>query len=459
MAEADIQHLIESLQGLQPTGGPGPGGLGVDELRPVDIARALADIDETGKALIVSLLSDEKAADVLVETDGHSLTVLLEQMSPERIVRLLDAMDPDDAADIIGHAPEELRGTLLASLEVEQQRVVRALHEHAPDSAGGVMTSEVVSVGSNETIGSALQKVGAAEQAEAVHNVYVVDPAGTLVGVLSLQDLLGADEHVNVGQVMNPDVISVPVDADREDAAQLVDRYDLASLAVVDSARRLAGVITLDDVIDVLGEEASEDMLRLAGTSVLHPTTEPILRRLRARAPWLGITLVGTFAASLLIEEFETNFVAASAGGPSLFNVLLYFVPLIAGLAGNVGTQSSTIMVRGFATGEVDPRRPMRVLRGEVTLALLTGLIAGVLVGVAASVFFDVVGLGWIVGLALPASILTAGLFGTLIPFLCEAVNVDPAYAGGPFLLTLNDLAAISIYFTVALTLRDVFLV
>ena len=459
MAEADIQHLIESLQGLQPTDGPGPGGLGVDELRPVDIARALADIDETGKALIVSLLSDEKAADVLVETDGHSLTVLLEQMSPERIVRLLDAMDPDDAADIIGHAPEELRGTLLASLEVEQQRVVRALHEHAPDSAGGVMTSEVVSVGSNETIGSALQKVGAAEQAEAVHNVYVVDPAGTLVGVLSLQDLLGADEHVNVGQVMNPDVISVPVDADREDAAQLVDRYDLASLAVVDSARRLAGVITLDDVIDVLGEEASEDMLRLAGTSVLHPTTEPILRRLRARAPWLGITLVGTFAASLLIEEFETNFVAASAGGPSLFNVLLYFVPLIAGLAGNVGTQSSTIMVRGFATGEVDPRRPMRVLRGEVTLALLTGLIAGVLVGVAASVFFDVVGLGWIVGLALPASILTAGLFGTLIPFLCEAVNVDPAYAGGPFLLTLNDLAAISIYFTVALTLRDVFLV
>ncbi len=455
MTKEDIERLVESLEGLPPGGALPVGTMGVEEVRAEDIADVLSDVDEATKVLIVSLLSDEKAAEVLVETDENTSQTVLEHMSQQRMVRLLDLMDPDDAADVIELAPDDLQAGVLAGLEEEQQRSVRALHEYPPQSAGGIMTTEVIAAGSQDTVAATLEVVGEAEQPEASTAVFVTDAAGTLVGVVALQDLLGADPQAEVQSVMDPDVISVPLEADQEEAARQVERYNLASLPVVDAAGRLKGVITLDDVIDVLAEEASEDMLRLAGTSVLHPTTEPILRRLRARAPWLAITLAGTFFAGLMLEAIELKWFGGT-GTTSYFSALLYFVPLIAGMAGNVGTQSSTIMVRGFATGEVDPTRPLRVLRGELILAVMIGVMAGIVVGAATTLFFSVDGLGLVVGLALPASILTAALAGTLIPFFCHSIKVDPAYAGGPFLLTLNDLAAIAIYFGVALALKDV---
>ncbi len=453
MTHPDIERLVENLESLAPRG-----DLAVDEVRAADIAQALTDMDEQAKVLIISLLSDEKAADVLAETDEHSIEVLLAHISAERLIRLMGWMAPDDAADLLGLVPRERRGALLAGLEEDQRRSVSTLGDHPPESAGGIMTTEVIAVGSNEKIASALRKVGTAEEPEAINTVYVVDPAGTLVGVAPLTRLLTADPALPMHRVMDPDVISVEVDADQEEAARIVDHYHLPSIPVVDAAHRLQGVITVDDVIDVIGEEASEDMLRLAGTNVLHPTSEPTLKRLRARAPWLTVTLLGTFLASLLIEHIEKTYFHSGAEVGGTFSMLLYFIPLIGGMAGNVGTQSSTIMVRGFATGEVDPRRPMRVLRGELVLAVLIGLLAGVLVGILAGLAFtEEPMLGWIVGVALFCSVIVAAFAGTLIPFACHAIHVDPAYAGGPFLLTLNDLSAFVIYFTVALLLLNAF--
>jgi magnesium transporter len=456
MDSPDLQKILENLEASETP----PVRRAVSEVRPADIAQALTDLEDDAVLLVFSLLGDEKAAAVLAEADENTQEDLLESLGADRVARLLNAMDPDDAADLMELAPEEVRVAILAGLDDETRRTVAMLGEYEPESAGGIMTTEVIAVGSNETVQSALAKLRDAEQPEVMTNAFVVDPAGTLVGFVDLKSLLRAHLTDQVGGIMNSDVISVPVDADQEEAARLVEHYDLASVPVVDAADRLKGVITLDDIIEVLDEEASEDMLRLAGTGVTHPTTEPLLRRLVARAPWLSVTLVGTFAAGLIIEHVEKTWfpqaLESMGRAGTRFQTLLYFIPLIGGMAGNVGSQSSTIMVRGFATGEVDPTRPMRVLRGEVALGLIIGLISGALVGVATWLLYpDMPNLGLIVGVALPCAIVVAALAGTLIPFVCHAVKVDPAYAGGPFLLTLNDIAAYLIYFAVAINLLE----
>jgi magnesium transporter len=458
MVATNLQKLLENLESSETH----PAPHAVAEVRAADIAHALTDLEDEAVLLVFSLLGDEKAAEVLAEADENTQEGLLESLGPQRVVSLLNSMDPDDAADLLELAPEDVRASILAGLDDETRRSVRMLSEYEPESAGGIMTTEVVAVGSNETVRSVLGKMRDAEQPEAMANAFVVDPAGTLVGLLDLKSLLGAEPTDTVGGIMNADVISIAVDADQEEAARLVEHYDLASVPVVDAAHRLKGVITLDDIIEVMDEEASEDMLRLAGTGVTHPTTETVARRLVARAPWLCVTLVGTFVAGLIIEFvqqtwFPSALAALGGSNSARFQTLLYFIPLIGGMAGNVGSQSSTIMVRGFATGEVDPTRPMRVLRGELALALIIGLISGVLVGVTTHFLHpDMPDLGLIVGLALPCAIMVAALAGTLVPFVCHVVKVDPAYAAGPFLLTMNDIAAYLIYFAVAINLLEV---
>lgn len=448
MESPDIQQIVASL-------GNQDMGRSVGEVHPADIAAAMVDMDERTRRLVLALLSDEKAAEVLSEADDHTQEELLTLLDLGRLARLVGEMDPDDAVDVLEQVPEDTRPALLAQLDEETRRDVSLLGRYAPQSAGGIMTTEVVAVGANETVSSALGKLRDAEQVEAMGDTFVVDPAGTLVGQVDIKQLLNARPDQPVGEVMDDDLVSIDVGADQEEAARIVDRYHLTSLPVVDAAGRLKGVITADDIIDVLAEEASEDMLRLAGTGVVHPTSERIGTRLMARAPWLSVTLVGTFFAGLLIEHVEgTWFSDGGILADSHFKTLLYFIPLIGGMAGNVGSQSSTIMVRGFATGELDPLRPMRVLPGEVAIAAIIGVLSGVLVGVATTLWHaDRAWMGLVVGLALPCAITMAALVGTLVPFFCHRVKVDPAYASGPFLLTLNDIGAYLIYFSVALGL------
>lgn len=449
MDSPDIQTLLASLEGASHA------DVSLPEVYPADIAASLAHQDEDTLRLIFQLLDDERAAQVLSHCDENVQEQMLATLGQPRLVRLFIEMDPDDAADVLAVASEELRAGLLAELDDETRRDVAMLGEYEPESAGGIMTTDYVSVASNESVSAALAKVVGDDSHDTIDAVFVVDPAGTLVGIADMRALLSADPGDPVGEVMSADVISIALEEDQEEAARLVDRYDITSLPVVDTTGRLKGVITVDDIIDVLEEEASEDMLRLAGTGVTHPTSEPVMRRLRARAPWLSVTLAGTFLAAMLIEYVEaTWFGVAEGAGDASFRALLYYIPLIGGMAGNVGSQSSTIMVRGFATGEVDPTKPMRVLRGEILLALMIGVAAGLIVGFGVAAFHsDAQWLGAVVGLALPCAILVAALAGTLVPFACHAVGVDPAYAGGPFLLTLNDIAAFLIYFAVAIQL------
>lgn len=452
MQNDDFQALVSQLE-LARTSGDLEG---VGEIHPADIAQAMQDVPPTAQALIFSLLSDAKAAEVLADLEPVVVQTLVASLAPARLTRLLDHMDPDDAADVVQELPDALRDRALAGVEAETRRDLTLLGTYEPESAGGVMTTEVVSVPSNGTAASAQEVLKDAEQPEAMADLFVVDPAGTLVGRLDIKSLLNAEGPEPVSGLMDREVVSIVADADREEAARLMDRYHLTTLPVVDAAERLKGVITADDIIEVLAEEASEDILRLAGTGVVHPTAERLVTRLRARAPWLSVTLAGTFLAGLLIEWIETHWFTIEGPLDGTFKALLYFIPLVGGMAGNVGSQSSTVMVRGFATGEVDPERPGRVLPGELILALAIGLASGLLVGVATALAHgDRAWLGLIVGSALPCAILVAALAGTLVPFACHRIKVDPAYAAGPFLLTLNDIAAYLIYFAVAIGIMD----
>jgi magnesium transporter len=454
MDSPEFQDLVDSLEEAQSAQNLGA----VGEIHPADIASALLDLAPPAQSLFFALLDDRKAAEVLAEVEDPVIEILLEGLDSARLVRLLDHMEPDDAADVLEQLPENSRASVLSQLDEQTRRSVTLLSAYKPDSAGGVMTTEVVAVGSNETVASALGKLRDAEQTEAMSVTFVVDPAGSLVGLVDLKHLLNAEPEVTVAGVMERDVVSIEAEADQEDAARLMEHYHITLLPVVDVAGRLKGLITADDIIEVLAEEASEDMLRMAGTGVTHPTAERLRTRLLARAPWLSVTLVGTFFAGMLIEWVEKTWFAtgvASSMTPE-FKSLLYFIPLIGGMAGNVGSQSSTIMVRGFATGEVDPKRPGKVLSGELILALAIGLFSGLVVGIAtALVHSDQQWLGLVVGVALPCAILVAGLAGTLVPFACQACKVDPAYASGPFLLTLNDIAAYLIYFAVAVNIMS----
>lgn len=450
MDTPDIQQIVADLEGQVRAAS-------VAEVRSADIAAALIELDQRTRQLILALLSDERAAEVLAEAEERTAEELLALIELPRLARLVAEMDPDDAVDLLELVPNETRAAVMAHLDADTQRDVQLLGRYEPESAGGIMTTEAVAVGSNETVRSALTKMAEAEQSEVMGDAFVVDPAGTLVGLVDLKALLNAEPDEPVATLMESDVVSIGTEADQEEAARLVDHYGLTSLPVVDAAGRLKGVITADDIIEVLAEEASEDMFRLAGTGVVHPTTERLMTRLRARAPWLSVTLAGTFLAGMLIELVEARWFSTGTGPVNEdFKALLYFIPLIGGMAGNVGSQSSTIMVRGFATGEVDPRRPMRVLPGEVAIALCIGLVSGVLVGFAATFWHaDKAWLGLVVGTALPCAVVVAAFAGTLVPFACQAVKVDPAYASGPFLLTLNDIAAYLIYFAVALGLMQ----
>lgn len=474
MDRPDIEQLISTLESSAETP-PGDGAARLGELRAVDIARALTHADNATARLIVSLLDDARAAEALDETDDHTRTHLMGALDVARLTRIVGELDPDDAADVLPLIGDDgRRRAVLDGLDPTFRRSVERLFRYEPDTAGGIMTTAFVAVDAAASCGDVLARIGHAEQPETIGRVYVTDAAGRLVGVASLRDLLTSRHDRRVGEIMDTDVISVGAHDDQEEAARVCDRYHLESLPVVDHSGRVLGLITVDDIMDVLEEEASEDMMLLAGTNASRPTSAPILARLRARAPWLSVTLLGTFVAGLLLEAIEQMFFPSAldealnsvlgstpdgvrgVANARAFKMLMYYIPLIGGMAGNVGTQSSTIMVRGFATGEVDPSRPGRVLRGELLLALMIGLGSGLVVGLlVALTHSDHPGLGLIVGVALPCAIVTAALAGTLIPFVCHKVRVDPAYAGGPFLLTLNDLAAYTIYFAVAIALID----
>jgi magnesium transporter len=421
----------------------------LDTLHHVDIALLLMDLEDNERNRLFTLLTRQQAAGVFSEIDVDLFEELFALLKREQKVAILDLMGQDDIVDILGEVSENLRNRILALLDEDVHEEVVALLDYHEETAGGIMTKDYVDINARMTMGQAIDHLrSTAPDAETIYYVYVVDDEERLVGIVSLRELLIAKPETFVDQVMNTSVISVYVDQDQEDVARVVSKYGLLAVPVLDREDRLIGIVTVDDVIDVLEEEATEDILRFAGTNedeLEHYEDHVLLGifySIRARLPWLIVTIFGGLFSAYVVGQFEEALKADQA--------IALFMPLLAGMGGNVGTQSSTLTVRNIAVNNIQGKAVWRTLFHEITVGFSVGLVCSIIVGILSFVMRGRMMLSVIVGISMWMNILTAASIGTIVPLVFKRVGVDPAVASAPFITTTIDITGLTIYFTLA---------
>jgi len=412
------------------------------ELQPADIADILQQMEEMDRARLFVRLDGETAALVLKELNTEAVDSLLHILGSERIAAVLDEMSLDDAADFLGEFSENIKTELLDLMEVEEASDVKELLAYPEDTAGGIMTTEYVAILEDISAEKAIQVLRkTAPDAETVYYVYVINTKNQLVGVISLRELIIANPETLITDIMQKKVISVRVDTDQEEVARVVTRYDFLAVPVIDHDRSLVGIVTVDDVIDVIHEEATEDIYRLAGAQQVEedlPLPERLVASVRSRLPWLLVTLMGGMLAGQVLRGLETEL--------SRMVALAFFIPLLTGMGGNVGTQSSTLTVRGLATGQIEGREVILTVLKESLVGMSIGAVCGLIVGTVAFLWQGNMALGLVVGLALLGNMTTAATMGTLVPLFFRRVGIDPAVASAPFISTSIDITGLLIY-------------
>lgn len=416
----------------------------LEDVHHADIAEILTELSLDEATYIVKLLDSQKTAEALMELEEGVRERILDTLSAKEIAEELEEMDTDDAADIISELSPERQQNVIAELVNEEHadNIVELLR-YDEDSAGGLMAKELVKVKENWSVTGCMKEMREqAENVTRVHSIYVVDDKNKLKGRLSLKDLLTAPSHANISDVYIPQVDYVNVHTEGEEVARIMQKYDLEAIPVVDEMGRLVGRITIDDIVDFIKEEAEKDYQMASGISENVEADANLLRQTRARLPWLLIGMFGGLGAASIIAGFETIMTS--------FPKLLIFVPLIQATAGNVGVQSSAIVVQGLANGTLKGNIFRRLFK-ESTLALINGISIAAIVYIISSIWFDTSSLMSIsIGIALISVIILAALIGTFIPIILDKNNIDPAVATGPFITTSNDIFGILTYFLIA---------
>lgn len=414
------------------------------KIHPADIAHLFRYFDLKEQIRLLGLIPDiEKAADVFAELESDAIVKLVELLDKDYLISLVQAMADDDSAELIRNLPELLAEEILDQLHGEQSEDVEQLLAYDEDTAGGIMSTDVFSLDQDLTVRQAIESLQDAEDYEMVFYVYVTDEHNHLVGVLSLRQLLTVPPATPLSRLMTADVLRVRADMDQEEVAALVAKYNILAIPVVDEHGKLLGLITVDDVIDVMRDEATEDMLRMAGTS-----EEELLlgnrsfQIARLRLPWLLTTLVGGVVTGSLMWYFKATLEQVI--------MLISFIPVITGMGGNVGGQTSTIIVRGFATGRIDFSMLKQIFLKELRVGLIMGLVCGLVISGVAIVWHQNVYLGLVVGIAMVVTISIAACMGVLVTSFFKKVGIDPAIASSPFVQTVNDITGILIYFSTA---------
>ena len=413
----------------------------IKELHPADIAEIFGELSNEESRYLYLLLDREKAADVLIEMEEDDRESFMEVLPGDIIAKeVIGKMDSDDAADVIGELSEQKQEEILQSIhDVEQAGDIADLLSYDEDTAGGLMAKELVKVNENWNMATCMKEIR--KQAAAIdemYYVYVVDNNDVLKGTLSLKRLLVSRSNANIKNILNADVISVRAYMKSEEVANIMNKYDLVSLPVVDSLGRLIGRITIDDVVDVIKEEAEKDYQLISGiTEDVEPTDNAFLLT-RARLPWLLIGLIGGILGAQVISIFEDSL--------KIDPKIALFFPLIAAMGGNVGVQSSSIVVQGIAAKVIDLERTSKKIFKEISVALINGIILSGLILLYNIIFKSSLELTITVSTALLAVILFASMFGTFVPLALNRFKIDPALATGPFITTVNDIMGLLIY-------------
>lgn len=414
------------------------------ELHHADIAEILNELNLEGAVYIIKLLDSDKTAEVLMEIDPADREKVLNSLSPGEIAKEIQEMDTDDAADIVAELSPEVKTQVIAEIEDEEHAAdIVELLRYDENSAGGLMAKELVKVNENWSVTGCVSEMRAqAENVTRVHSIYVVDNMDRLKGRLSLKDLLTAPRKAQIRDVYIKKVDFVNVHTEGEEVARIMQKYDLEAIPVVDEMGRLVGRITIDDIVDFITDEAKEDYQMAAGISEDVEADDSIWQLTRARLPWLVLALLGGFLSVTLLDTFN--------GALEKHATLFFFVPLIAAMAGNVGVQSSAIVLQGLANKTLKGSLVRRLFK-EMLLSLFNGfLLAAVLILVDTFILGYGFKLGLTVGISLISVIIIASLIGTFIPIILDKRGIDPAMATGPFITTSNDIFGILIYFTIA---------
>ncbi len=422
----------------------------LSDLHPSDIADLFPRLDRLAQNFVWDLLSDEISSEVLVELEDPAQEELLEHLSENEIGRLVDELESDDAADVVGTLDDEKAQKVLETLDDESRREVRRLLDYEEDTAGGIMALEVAAIKETSNVREAVQELRnlvEKEGVEDIYNVYIVSENGILRGVLNLRQFILAPPETPVQDLMDKDIISVPTSMDQEEVAGLVRKYDLVSLPVVDDFGKLAGRITVDDIVDVLAEEAEEDLSIIAGTRDEEPGERSTFKVFRERFPWLLTGLIGGLVAATIMYYFEATLVQVIA--------LAFFVPVIMAMGGSTAIQSSSIVVRGLATGEIGLYDLIPRIFREIRVALLNGMVLGLILGAIVTFWFSETDLGIVIGTVLLLNICIASLLGTVVPILMKKVGIDPALAMGPFVTTTIDITGLLLYLGLAMLLLN----
>jgi len=414
------------------------------ELHIYEQGQFYQSIDETDRKQIYSYLSPKELADMfdVIEEDNENMKDYIAEMRPSYAAEMLSEMYTDNAVDLLNMLDKGQKAKYLSLMSTEDAGEIKELLHYEDDTAGSIMTTEFVSIVANQTVRSAMYVLkNQADVAETIYYVYVVDQENHLVGVISLRDLIVNDDDTMISDVLSERVISVHVGDDQEDVAQTIRDYDFLALPVTDYDDHLLGIVTVDDIIDVIDDEAASDYSGLAGVNVEEVSENPF-KAASKRLPWLITLLFLGMSTATLISHYEELVSEAS--------ILAVFISLITGTAGNAGTQSLAVAVRRLAVSDEKDNNFGRLIVSEVLTGLVTGAITGVAIFLVVGVWQHNFPLGFVIGMAMLCAITVANLAGSLIPMLMDKLGFDPAVASGPFITTLSDLTSVLIYFNIA---------
>jgi magnesium transporter len=416
-----------------------------------DLAIAFKELSPDNRSRLFKLINDPEQIGLLFTMLDESLFVeFVKYVELDKLVDAFDNMASDDAVALLSLLDNDLSDQILSKMKKEESDNVEQLMSFGEDTAGSLMVTDFVALE---------QDVNAKQVIEALQNkyldvempfyIYVIDEYGKLVGVSSLRQLVVVHPSLPLKEFMATDIVSVKPYTDREEVARLVSRYDYLAVPVVDDDNRMMGIVTVDDVIDILHEAATEDILKMAGVGEEYIETQTVLRGTRIRLPWLFASFLGGVAAFFIIGGFEKDL--------AKFTGLAAFIPVIMGMGGNIGTQSSTIVVRGIATGRINVRDFSNVVLKEFAVGLILGLVYGLFIGIIAKITFSSepfsLALAFAVGLAIISSMTIAALVGSMVPLILEKLHIDPAVATGPFVTTSIDIVSVYCYFSIAVKL------
>ncbi|ASK60788.1 magnesium transporter [Virgibacillus phasianinus] len=413
------------------------------DMHPYDQAQFFQEQGRDERLLIYGYLSPEEVAEIMENIEIEDIEPFFSEMDPRFAAMVFADMSTDDAVDILNELSKDKVASFLTIMENDASDEIKQLLHYEEKTAGSIMTTEFISIFKEQTVKATmaqLKKEG--PDAETIYYLYVVDEDKRLVGVLSLRDLIISEEDTLIEEILSEKVVSVSVAEDQEEVAKMMRDYDFLAVPVVDFQDHLLGIITVDDILDVMEEEASDDYSKFAAITDNERPNENALISAKKRLPWLIILLFLGMLTASLIGRFENTLDQVA--------ILAIFIPLIAGMAGNTGTQALAVAVRGLATGEYGKQGKFKLILREAATGLITGTVCGIVITLVIYLWQGDIFLGLLVGISIMATLVVATLAGSLVPLIMDRLNIDPAVASGPFITTINDIISILIYFGMA---------